>query len=203
VAWLVTEKAWQKRQPRLARPLLIALLAAGLPLWACREKGRPDPSVEMAISHERGEVPPPAAGQNALASPAQDQNMTLAQPVPTLLEVPPEVAKAFSGVQLAWRDKSNGQEGVLDVPLGDAAKLPGSNIEVRADVYLPAFNMTAQTITSTGTQEENPAARVTVAEKGSQLFAGWLFLRFPDIHPFQHPRYALRLVGGIRKASKK
>lgn len=157
----------------------------------------------MAISHEREEVPPPAAGQNALASPAQDQNMTLAQPVPTLLEVPPEVAQAFSGVQLAWRDKSNGQEGVLDVPLGDAAKLPGSNIEVHADVYLPAFTMTAQTITSTGTQEENPAARVTVAEKGSQLFAGWLFLRFPDIHPFQHPRYALRLVGGIRKASKK
>ncbi|MGH9316577.1 MAG: DUF2155 domain-containing protein [Thermoanaerobaculia bacterium] len=157
----------------------------------------------MAISHEREEVPATAAEQNAPPGPARDQNATLAQPVPTLLEVPPEVARAFSGVQLAWRDKSNGQDGVLDVPLGEAVKLPGSDIEVRADVYLPAFTMTAQAITSTGIQEENPAARVTVAENGSQLFGGWLFLRFPDVHPFQHSRYALRLVGGIRKASKR
>lgn len=198
---MVTKKAQRPRRLTPGLPILVLLTAALLPC-ACREKGRPDPTIQMAISHEREEVPAPAPEQNALASPAQDQNATLAQPVPTLLEVPPEVARAFSGVQLAWRDKSNGQEGVLDVSLGDAAKLPGSNIEVHPDVYLPAFTMTAQTITSTGAQEENPAARVTVTENGSQLFGGWLFLRFPDIHPFQHSRYALRLVGGIRRASK-
>ncbi|HSS45612.1 MAG TPA: DUF2155 domain-containing protein [Thermoanaerobaculia bacterium] len=197
---MVTEKARQRRQTR-GLPILVLLIAGPLP-WACREKGRPDPSIQMAISHESEDVPTPAAEQNAPAGSARDQNTTLAQPVPTLLEVPPEVARAFSGVQLAWRDKSNGQEGVLDVHLGEAAKLPGSNLEVRAEVYLPAFSMTGQAITSTGIQEENPAARVTVAENGSQLFGGWLFLRFPDVHPFQHSRYAVRLVGGIRKAAK-
>lgn len=193
---MVSEEA-QPQRPWTGLTILVLVAAC-----ACREKGRPDPTIQMAISHDREEVPAPAPAQDPLANPAQDQKATLAQPVPTLLEVPPEVAKVFSGIQLAWRDKSNGQEGVLDIPLGEASKLPGSNIEVRADVYLPAFTMTAQTITSTGIQEENPAARVTVSENGSQLFSGWLFLRFPDIHPFQHPRYVVRLVRGIHKTSK-
>ena len=190
------------RWSALELPLFL-LLAGGPFAGACREKGRPDPTIQMAASHEREELPTPSAEQGGPASPAPDQSATLAQPVPTLLEVPPEVTQAFSGVQLAWRDKSNGQDGVLDAPLGEAVKLPGSDIEVKADVYLPAFTMSSQAITSTGIQEENPAARVIVAEKGAQLFAGWLFLRFPDVHPFQHSRYALRLVGGIRKTPKK
>ena len=66
-------------------------------------------------------------------------------------------------------------------------------------MYLPAFTMSADAITSSGTGEENPAARIQVTEGGKDLFGGWIFNRFPDVHPFQHPRFSIKLEGGIRR----
>ena len=170
------------RAPRLL--VLVVLIAAALSLGACRERGTPDPNVRMAVSHER-EDPAGAAGSEA------------APAAPSKLVVPPEAIAAFSGVRLAWKDSETSKEGVLEVPIGIPTPLPGSDLEVRADVYLPAFAMSAETITSTGTAEENPAARIAVSQGGQELFSGWIFQRFPDVHPFQHPRFALRLEGGI------
>ena len=161
---------------------LLLLAAVAVPLGACRERGRPDPNIRMAVSHETEEA---AAGPGA------------APGAPTELVVPPEAIAAFSGVRIAWKDAETSKEGVLEVPIGIPTPLPGSDLQVRADVYLPAFSMTAQTITSTGTAEENPAARIAVVSGGREIFTGWIFQRFPDVHPFQHPRFALRLEGGV------
>jgi hypothetical protein len=162
---------------------LLVLLSVALPLFGCRERGRPDPDIRMAVSHDRQDTT--AAGSDAAPS------------APTELVVPPEAIAAFSGVKLAWKDAESAKEGILEVPIGIPTPLPGSDLQVRADVYLPAFAMSAQTITSTGTAEENPAARIAVAQGGKEIFTGWIFQRFPDVHPFQHPRFALRLEGGI------
>ena len=83
----------------------------------------------MAVSHDRAEDS---------AAPSQTPG---AEEVPTRLEVPPEVAQAWSGIRLGWKDKTNGKEGNLDVPLGEAAPLPDPSLVVRADVFLPAFAM--------------------------------------------------------------
>lgn len=161
---------------------LLVLAAAALPLTACRERGRPDPNVRMAVSHERDESAAPSG-----ATPG----------VPAQLVVPPETLAAFSGVRISWKDSQNAKDGILEIPLGTATALPDSGLEVRADVYLPAFTMSADTITSTGTAEENPAARIAVVEGGKEIFTGWIFQRFPDVHPFQHPRFSIRLEGGV------
>jgi len=165
----------------------LAVAASLLLLASCRERGRPDPRVQMAPSHER-----------TLSRDPDDQPGR--QPIPSRLEVPPEVVRTYQGVRLHWKE-SGGGEGVLDVPLDEKAKIPGSNLEVSSDVYLPAFSMTTDAITSTGAAEENPAARIAVTENGKELFSGWIFKRFPDVHPFQHPKYSLRLEGGIRRRS--
>ena len=60
---------------------------------------------------------------------------------------------------MTWKDAS-GKEGALEVPLGSSARIPGSALEVRADSYLPAFTMSSDAITSSGVEEENPAARI-------------------------------------------
>lgn len=161
---------------------LLVLAVAALALAACRERGRPDPNVRMAVSHERDESAAPSG-----ATPG----------APTELVVPPEAVAAFSGVRISWKDSQTSKAGVLEVPLGVATPVPDSGLEVRADVYLPAFTMSADTITSTGTAEENPAARIAVVEGGKEIFTGWIFQRFPDVHPFQHPRFAIRLEGGV------
>lgn len=168
----------------MKRAILLAALGAGV-LGGCRERGRPDPNVRMAVSHEQAN---PSGGED------------LARSVPSRLVVPPEVSKAYSGIRLSWKDAASGKEGLLEVPLDGSATVPGSSIEVRADVFLPSFTMTEEAISSAGIEPENPAARVLIVEKENELFAGWIFSRFPDVHPFTHPRYSIRLEGGVRRA---
>jgi len=162
---------------------LAAILAAAS---ACEEKGRPDPAIRMAVSHEQE---PGAEGGGGEGEPK----------VPTRLVVPPEVAKTYSGIRLTWKNSQGGKEGSLDVPLGGSAKLPESEIEIRADAFLPAFSMSGDAITSQGVEATNPAARITVTDQGKEIFGGWIFTNFPDVHPFQHPRFSLRLAGGVKK----
>ena len=178
---------------RVARCL--ALLAAAAILAACREHGRPDPNVRMAISHER-------AGERAGAGSAQAPEAGTGPDVPTRLEVPPEVQQAYTGIRLTWIDKKDGKKGVIEVPLGGGTPLPDPTLVVRADVYLPAFTMGGGAITSQGVEEQNPAARIAVFEKSMEIFAGWIFTKFPDVHPFENPRYQLHLEGGIPRASR-
>ncbi|HTO77673.1 MAG TPA: hypothetical protein VMQ61_16500 [Thermoanaerobaculia bacterium] len=177
---------------RAAAVLLMSALALG-----CREKGRPDPDVRMAISHQptSESETPETSGENPHAA-GQGQN---APRVPDRLEVPDAVKQAYSGVSLVWRDATTGKTGALSVPLGGSAELPGSGLTVAADVFLPAFTMSNEVITSSGIEPENPAARIRVSEGGKEIFSGWIFKRFPDVHPFTHPRFSLRLDGGVRK----
>jgi Uncharacterized protein conserved in bacteria (DUF2155) len=194
------------------RLLCLSLVLAAT---ACRQRSTPDPEVRMAISHEPaassaqpGSAAQPIAGTQpggAEAAAPVDVKPGGVKPgdVPTRLEVPPEVAAAYSGIRIGWRDKSNGQQGTIEVPLGGGAPLPDPTLVVRADVFLPAFTMGAGAITSDGVEPQNPAARITVFQNGKEIFGGWLFARFPDVHPFTHPRYELRLEGGIARDAKK
>ncbi len=179
-----------------ARFLLVAACLPAVAVLACKERGRPDPNVRMAISHERA-IDAAAGGggtQGQGAGPGAD--------VPTRLEVPPEVANAYTGIKISWKDKSDGKEGIIEVPLGGGTPLPDPSLVVRADVFLPAFTMGGGAITSEGVEPQNPAARITVFDKGKEIFAGWIFTRFPDVHPFVHPRFQLHLEGGVPKAGK-
>ena len=183
---------------------ILVVFAAPAGLCGCRERGRPDPNVRMAISHEpaqsQAEAAAPGGGApNAGANPGMGGGGT--SEIPTRLEVPPEVEKAYGAVRIAWSDRSNGKTGVLEVPLGGATPLPDPSLVVRADVFLPAFTMGGGAITSAGVEPQNPAARIAVFEKGKEIFAGWIFAKFPDVHPFTHSRFQLRLEGGVPRKS--
>ena len=168
------------------------LLAAAVVAAAagCGEKGRPEPGIQMAISHERESGPEgPGGGEEG-------------QPkIPNKLVVPPEVEKTYSAIRLTWKNSQTGKEGQLDVPLGGSARVPESEMEVRADVFLPAFTMKGDAITTQGLDATNPASRISVSDQGKEVFSGWIFANYPDVHPFQHPVYSLKLAGGVKKGS--
>ena len=164
------------------KPAVVIAFLLAIAAVACRERGRPDPSIRMAVSHDRE---------------TEGGGAELGGSVPTKLVVPPEVTAAFEGIRIGWRDSQSGAKGMVDVPLGGAAAIPGSDLEIRADVFLPSFTMTSEQITSSGIGMENPAARISVVQGTNELFSGWIFKRFPDVHPFQHPRFSLRLEGGV------
>ena len=177
------------RKSILAWSACLGAAAAGS--LACTERGRPDPDVQMAVSHEREAVPQAEEGGGAARGAGAK--------VPSRLEVPDAVVQAYSAIMLAWKDASSGKSGTLEVPLGGSAALPGSSLTVSAEVFLPAFTMNAQVITSDGIEQANPAAQIRVTENGKEIFAGWVFKRFPDAHPFTHPRFSLQLDGGVPK----
>jgi hypothetical protein len=174
-----------RRSTAIAGMILVAAVS-------CKERGRPNPSVNMAISHERAVQT--ATEADSAGAPGAD--------VPNRLDVPPEVAAAYSGVKIHWTDKVAGTSGVIDVPLGGTSPLPDPSFVVGADVFLPAFTMGNGAITSQGVDPQNPAARISVAQNGKEIFGGWIFTRFPDVHPFTNPRYELKLEGGVPKAGK-
>jgi hypothetical protein len=179
----------------MKKTFLVTALLAVMAL-ACKERGRPDPNVRMAVSHD-----PVGTARQAPAGGEEDAGAAPGA-VPTRLEVPPEVAAAYSGIKLTWKDKASGKQGTIDVPLGGGTPLPDPSLVVRADVFLPAFTMGGGAITSDGIEPQNPAARITVFEKGKEIFGGWIFTRFPDVHPFTDSRYELHLDGGVAKAKK-
>src|SRR3990172_289922 len=58
---------------------------------------------------------------------------------------------------------------------------------------------TAVKIISASNDLSNPACNIEVLVGGNQAFKGWLFARYPDIHPFEHGKYGVKLLEGVRK----
>jgi hypothetical protein len=52
---------------------------------------------------------------------------------------------------------------------------------------------------SSSNNPENPAAQLEVFQNQKEIFHGWLFAKFPAVHPFQHDKYGVTLVEGIKK----
>jgi hypothetical protein len=65
--------------------------------------------------------------------------------------------------------------------------------------FLPDFIMDGLTITSKSEETNNPAVSVVVTEGGNEIFTGWLYSKFPAIHPFQHDQYGITLKEPIKK----
>ena len=97
-------------------------------------------------------------------------------------------------------DKSNGKTGALEVPLGGSAALPGSALTVARGRLPSGLHDVADGHHVPGRRAAEPGgAHRGLREGGKEIFAGWIFTRFPDVHPFTHPRFQLRLDGGVPK----
>ena len=127
-----------------------------------------------------------------------------ARRVPTRLEVPPEVAQAYSGDPArAGRTRQTARRASIDVPLGGGAPLPGS-VARRARRRLPAG-------VHDGRRRDHVRRR-RAAEPGRadhRLREGQGDLRRLDLHavsrtciPFTHPRFQLRLDGGVPQGAE-
>jgi hypothetical protein len=84
------------------------------------------------------------------------------------------------------------------VNIGSEFKVPNTNLRIVVGEFLPDFRMDDATITSASDMPNNPAVRVEVFENGKSIFKGWLYSKFPTIHPFEHEKYGLTLKEGIK-----
>lgn len=117
--------------------------------------------------------------------------------------VPEDVKESWSGVRLILNDKELNRETELTIGIGEELRIPETNLNIKVGYFLPDFKMSGDIITSASNKPDNPSAGVIIYEKGKKIFPqkgewGWLYVKFPSVHPFMHERYELFLKEGIR-----
>ncbi len=114
--------------------------------------------------------------------------------------VVPEIVKGkWSAVELNIEDKTTSKTNTVKVNLGSDYKIPGSTLKIEVIEFLPDFKMEGSVITSSSNDPNNPAARVKVYDNGKEIWKGWLYSKFPAIHPFQNEKWGITLKDGIKK----
>jgi hypothetical protein len=117
------------------------------------------------------------------------------------VRVPDVVKGKWRGVRLQVEDKGGqGAPRVLTVALGGAAEIPGTGLTVQVQEFLPALQVKDNEVTSSSNEPTNPAVLVRVSEGEREAFRGWLFGKFPDMQPFEHPQVRITLIEGVPKS---
>jgi hypothetical protein len=116
------------------------------------------------------------------------------------VRVPDSVKGKWAAVKLRVEEKAGGQgPQILTAKLGSDLHVPDSNLTVHVGDFLPALQVGGNEVTSTSNDPVNPAVFVTILDGGKEVFKGWLFAKFPEMQPFEHPKYRITLVEGVPK----
>jgi hypothetical protein len=103
-------------------------------------------------------------------------------------------------VKLRIEEKAGGQgPQIITAKLGTDLQIAGSTLTVHVGEFLPALQVGGNEVTSVSNDPVNPAVFVTILDGGHEVFKGWLFAKFPEMQPFEHPKYRITLIEGVPK----
>jgi len=168
--------------------VLIAVFALVFSVAACSKQDE-----EPISTDKSGSILP-----EGHPSPGASPDVPIVAPV-TKIDVPEGVKGVWVSAVVTVEDKSKGNSEDITVPLNSEYMLADSNVKLVVGDFLPDFRMEGSTITSSSPEPNNPAVQIKVFEGEEEIFAGWLYSRFPAIHPFQHVKYAITLKEGVKK----
>ena len=143
--------------------------------------------------------PPPMPPQGAPGMPGAPHGEAGAPPVEKKIVVPEDVKGTWKAVKVEVEYKGKKSKKAFTIPVNSEFKVPDSDLTVKVGSFLPHFTMAADQITSGSNNPENPAAQVEVFQAGKEVFHGWLFSKYPAVHPFQNDKFGLVLLDGIKK----
>ena len=143
--------------------------------------------------------PPPMPPQGAPGMPGAPHGEAGAPPVEKKIVVPDAVKGTWKAVKVEVEFKDRKSKKAFTIPVNSEFKVPDSDLTVKVGSFLPHFTMAADQITSGSNNPENPAAQVEVFQAGKEVFHGWLFSKYPAVHPFQNDKFGLVLLDGIKK----
>jgi len=182
--------------PLAAVALYFAILAPSAPVAgpsAPPLSGPPGaPAASLPPDH------PPIGGTGA--GPAAERPHPQVGSTARAVRVPDAIRGKWQAVKLEVGIKgASSPAQTLTANLGSDVAVPGSGLTLRASEFLPALQVKDNEITSASNEPSNPAALVTITENGKQIFHGWLFSKFPEMQPFDHPTYKITLIDGVPK----
>jgi hypothetical protein len=166
--------------------LMAALLMVTLAGAGCKKKQPPPPMPPQGAPGQPGNTGGPH-GEGGIT------------PAPKKVVVPEDVKKAWNAVKVEVEFKEKKTKKDFTVPLNSEFKVPDSDITLKVGAFLPHFTMAADQITSGSNKLENPAVQLEVFQGGQEIFHGWLFSKYPAVHPFSHDKYGVALLEGVKK----
>ena len=113
--------------------------------------------------------------------------------------VPKEIAAKWKAVKLTVEDKTKKSTKEYTINVGSSLEVPGTKVKLTVVAFLPDFRMGEKDITSASDKPNNPAAQVLIQEPAKQDQKIWLYSMHPGVHPFQHEKIGLALIGGVSK----
>jgi len=93
------------------------------------------------------------------------------------------------------RERSKAQEVTVD--LSGEWPFPDKKLRLKVLEFLPDLRINNKIYTSASNEPNNPAAHVVIYDGDQEIFDGWLFSEFPQVHQFQHPRFGITLKEGV------
>ncbi|WP_420264308.1 DUF2155 domain-containing protein [Candidatus Magnetominusculus dajiuhuensis] len=175
--------------------LMSATFAVLISLSACSNK--PDPAPEVSINPDTLTKQKKDDSHASQQSSGQQQGSGEKHQIEVV--IPDNVKGKWEAVKLSILDKNTNKAQDVTIKLGSEYKIPGSEVTLKPVVFLPDFRMDSLTITSISAELNNPAVNVIISEAGKELFKGWLYSKYPDIHPFQHGRFAVVMLEAVKK----
>ncbi len=164
--------------------IIIVVLILAVSVGACKKK------------EETPQLPPGHPGMESGMPPAGMPGMPK---VERTVVVPKDVNAKWKAVKIAITDKATKVSKEYTVAVGSDLSVPKTKVKIKVLAFLPDFRMTDKEITSATDKLNNPAAQVVIQEPGKPEWKGWLYSMHPDIHPFEHEKIAILLVGGVSK----
>jgi len=114
------------------------------------------------------------------------------------VQVPEDVKKTWKKVALSIHAIKTKKQMSVTLPIGQKTAIEGTPFKIEVLYFLPNFTMGGSTITTKDNEQKNPAAKIKVYQDGKVIWTGWLFQKFPKVHPFTHVDYRIFLVKGLK-----
>ena len=116
----------------------------------------------------------------------------------SVIVIPDSVKGKWRGVILTIEDKKSNTKKDYELKLNSEFNIPDSKIVIKTGDFLPSFTMDGNIYTSKSNNSDNPGVNITVTESGKVIFKGWMFSKFPTMHPFMHNRFGVVLKEGVK-----
>jgi Uncharacterized protein conserved in bacteria (DUF2155) len=171
--------------------------AASPQMAAAQGAGSQSPPGQPALPPNHPPIQGQGAPPGAQMPPGHPQISGAGRPV----RVPDSVKGKWAAVKLRIQEKAGGGEPqVITAQLGSNFQIAGSSLTVHVGEFLPALQVGGNEVTSVSNDPVNPAVFVTIQDGGKEVFKGWLFAKFPEMQPFEHPKYRITLIEGVPKS---
>ena len=146
--------------------------------------------------------PQPASTAQASSKPAPPEKFHhggMTKMSDFVVQVPDVVKKTWKKVVLSVHTIKTKEARSVILPIGKKTAVPGTPFEIEVLYFLPDFTMGGNVITTKDNAQKNPAAKVKIYQNGALIWTGWLFQKFPQVHPFIHVDYRIFLAKGLKK----